>query len=296
MIQQKEGFNGERAIALPLTVIQEMEKDPFLQMLHITDIGYYPQALHHFRERKEPISQYILIYCVEGRGWYRINDKEHALASNQYIVLPAGQPHAYAADDREPWTIYWIHFKGNAVPSLIAGYDFHPRDIRAGTSSRIDNRHDLFEEIFHTIETGYSHENLIYAMSVFCHYLGSICYMKEYRKANRQNVEATDPIAMSIHYMQENLDKQLSLKELTQYTGYSTSHFSQLFVQRTGYAPIAYFNLLKIQKACQLLNFTDMRINQICYKIGIRDHFYFSRLFSKTMGMTPSEYRKKPKG
>ena len=65
MIKLKDGFNGERALVLPLSVVQEMEKDALSSVLHITDIGYYPKALHHFRERTEPISQFVFIYCIE---------------------------------------------------------------------------------------------------------------------------------------------------------------------------------------------------------------------------------------
>ena len=45
MIKRKDGFNGERALVLPLSVVQEMEKDALSSVLHITDIGYYPKAL-----------------------------------------------------------------------------------------------------------------------------------------------------------------------------------------------------------------------------------------------------------
>ena len=65
-----------------------------------------------------------------------------------------------------------------------------------------------------------------------------------------------------------------------------------LFKKQTGHSPLTYFNLLKMQQACLLLDTTDMKINQICYKIGIEDTYYFSRLFSKIMGMSPREYRK----
>ena len=48
-------------------------------------------------------------------------------------------------------------------------------------------------------------------------------------------------------------------------------------------------------RACELLDHTDMHVNQICHKIGIRDCYYFSRLFSKTMGIPPKDYRKSHK-
>lgn len=101
-----------------------------------------------------------------------------------------------------------------------------------------------------------------------------------------------DPVSAAIHYMKENLGKKLTLAELADYTGYSPSYFSNLFLKRTGYAPLSYFNQIKIQKACQFLDFTDMKVNQVCYRVGIEDAYYFSRLFSQIMGMSPREYKK----
>ena len=108
MIKRKDGFSGERALVLPQSIIHEMEEDPISSILHITDIGYYPKAWHHFRERQEPITQFVFIYCIEGSGWYRTEGEEFQVTANQYFILPAGKPHAYGANEEEPWTIYWI--------------------------------------------------------------------------------------------------------------------------------------------------------------------------------------------
>ena len=162
--------------------------------------------------------------------------------------------------------------------------------------SRISNRIDMFEEILRTLEMGYSHENLLYACSIFYHYLGTLRYLQQYRDAARHETEKNDIVTAAIHFIKENIEKKLTLQEIAAHTGYSSSHFSVLFSQRTGYAPLTYFNQLKIQQACQLLDFTDMKVNQVCYKIGIEDTYYFSRLFSKIMGMPPREYKKMKKG
>lgn len=295
MIKRKDGFSGERALVLPLSIVQEMENDPFSSILHITDIGYYPKAWHHFRERSEPISQFVFIYCTEGKGWYRTGEQEYAVTANQYFILPAGTAHAYGADEHDPWTIYWIHFKGK-LAAHFALQSLRPVEIKPGIHSRISNRIDLFEEIFRTLEMGYSHENLLYACSIFYHYLGTLRYLQQYRDAARLETEKNDVVTAAIHFMRENIEKKLTLQEIAEHTGYSPSHFSVLFSKRTGYAPLAYFNLLKIQQACQLLDFTDMKINQVCFKIGIEDSYYFSRLFSKIMGMSPLAYKKMKKG
>ena len=63
MIKRKDGFSGERALVLPASIIHTMENNPLANALHITDIGYYPRAEHHFRKRETPlhtINKYVL--------------------------------------------------------------------------------------------------------------------------------------------------------------------------------------------------------------------------------------------
>ena len=295
MVKLKDGFTGERALVLPRIIVDKMEEDPLTSMLHITDIGYYPKAKHHFRERKEPINQYVFIYCIDGAGSYRIRDQEYTDSANQYFILPAGVPHSYASNKSTPWTIYWIHFKGILAPFYAKDAN-RPMDIQSEQHSRISTRINLFEEIFNTLKNGYSNENLRYAFSMFHFYLGTLRYVQQYRNAGTNEAEDEGIVNVAIHYMKENMEKHLSLEEISTQIGYSPSHFSMLFKKQTGHSPLTYFNLLKMQQACLLLDTTDMKINQICYKIGIEDTYYFSRLFSKIMGMSPREYRKSKKG
>ena len=295
MRKRKDGFDGERALVLPLSISKEMENNPIYRTLHITDIGYYPKANNHFRERSEPISQYVFIYCIEGAGWFSLNNEVHQVSRNQYFILPAGVPHKYGSDESNPWTIYWIHYKGKLASQFSSGLNY-PIEIKPAVHSRISGRIDLFEEIFRTYEMGYSRENMLYASSVFFHFLGSLRYLQQYRNAAKDESAENDLVTAAIHYMKENKEKKLSLTEIADHIGYSPSHFSILFNKRTGYSPIYYFNQLKIQQACQLLDFTDMKINQVCYKVGIDDSYYFSRLFSKMMGMSPKLYKKQQKG
>lgn len=296
MVKLKDGFTGERALVLPRILVDKMEEDPLTSMLHITDIGYYPKAKHHFRERKEPVNQYVFIYCIDGSGWYQIGDQKYTVTANQYFILPAGVTHAYASDKSSPWTIYWIHFKGILAP-FYAQDASRPMDIKPEQHSRISTRINLFEEIFNTLKNGYSNENLHYAFSMFHFYLGTLRYIQQYRNAsNNPQEDEKSAVQLAIHYMKENMEKHLILQEIADHIGYSASHFSMLFKKQTGHSPLTYFNLLKVQQACLLLDTTDMKINQVCYKIGIEDTYYFSRLFSKIMGVSPREYRKQKKG
>ena len=287
-LRKRDGFMGERSIVLPPMIIELEEKDPLVSSLFITDIGYYPYAKHHYRSRQQPINQYVLIYCVEGNGWYKIEDKEYQVHKNQYFILPAGEPHAYGADD-EGWTIYWIHFRG--LHADIYSHDAQqPRDINITLNSRVNNRNNIFDEIFNTLELGLGIENLRYASSLLHHYLASMRYLEQYRMSVNQADEKTI-VEAAIHFMKENLEKRITLQDVLRYVGYSPSHFSMIFKRATGMSTLSYFNHLKVERACQLLAHTDMKVNQISFKVGFDDSLYFSRLFSKIMGMSPRQYR-----
>ncbi len=268
----------------------EMERDDALtSSLYITDIGYYPKAINHFRERKIPINQYVLIFCISGAGWYSIDSKKFEVCENQYFILPANKPHAYASFDENPWTIYWVHFTGAHAAIYSEGAQC-PQEVKPGLYSRINERNNIFEEIFNTLHEGYGRENLRYASSLLHHYLASMRYLQQYRKAGSTEKD-TNIISASIHYMKENMEKHLSLKEISNYIGFSPTHFSVIFKQHTGHSPLSYLNLLRVQNACRMLETTEMKINQICHKVGINDCYYFSRMFSKIMGMSPKQYR-----
>ncbi|MBO5824811.1 MAG: AraC family transcriptional regulator, partial [Prevotella sp.] len=72
-MKQKDGFSGERSIVLPKAIVEMEKQDPLVSSLYITDIGYYPKAENHSRERKEPIAENVLIYCMEGEGRYWVD-------------------------------------------------------------------------------------------------------------------------------------------------------------------------------------------------------------------------------
>lgn len=294
MRKQKDGFSGERALIVPAPLIQEAKRDPLYSNLYVTDIGYYPFAVNHYRERTEPIAQYILIYCVEGSGFFSLSGKTYPVVKDQFFLLPPHIPHTYGADETTPWTIYWMHYGGTMANHYSAGL-YSPQAIQPHVHSRIKDRINLFEEIFQTLEWGYSKENLLYSSSVLYYFLASLKFVGLFR-GRQSGLEQIDIIEASIHFMKENIEKKLTVEEIASHIGYSDSHFVALFHERTGYSPIAYFNQLKIQRACQLLDLTTMKINQICHKVGIKDCYYFSRLFNKAMGISPLAYRLLKKG
>lgn len=292
---KRDGFDGQRAIVLPDPLIRKMSTNPILSTLLVTDIGFFPNAKGHYIDRQIPLSQYVMIYCVDGKGWFSTNNQRYEVTGNQFFILPVGMAHAYGADETTPWSIYWMHFKGTLATHLSVNLT-QPTEIRPTPNSRIRDRINLFEEIFLTYEMGYSLENLQYASTIASYFLGSMRFIQQYRQATGDTNEKIDIVTSSIHFMKENIEKRLTLNDLSDFAGYSPTHYSALFRDRTGCSPISYFNQLKIQYACQLIDNTNMKLIQISHKIGFDDCFYFSRLFNNIMGMSPSDYKRKLKG
>ena len=290
-IRKKEGFEGQRAIVVPRKIIyQYCGNDPILSGVHITDIGYYPKAKFHFRERLHGIDQHIIIYCIEGKGWAEIEKTKQTIQPGSFIVVPAETSHRYAADENDPWTIYWVHFKGHLVKHIVDLMISHIQH-HIGHIHYNEARIKLFDEIYLTLERGYSRDNLYYANMCFWHFLTSFIFDEKFNYPGKK--KTADQVDLSIDFMQKNLKVTLALDDIARSVNLSVPHYSAIFKKKTGFAPIEYFNHLKIQKACQYLQFTDLRVKEIAAELGIEDPYYFSRIFSKLMSVSPNDYRAK---
>jgi len=291
--RKRQGFEGQRLIVLPKKITTDfLVRDPVTRQIYITDIGYYPKAEFHYVERTAGSGQHIMIYNVEGSGWVEIDRKRTTLSASQFIVIPAGTPHKYAANEIDPWTIYWLHFNGELAMFIVDLIIQNTKNYKPDLAYS-ENRIRLFEEIYSGLEKGYGSDNLRYVNMIFYHFLSSLLYGEKFSSSEKR--KEADLIEDTIELMQKKIHTVISLQELARFAKLSVSHFSAVFRERTGYSPIEYFNHLKIQKACQYLLFTGMTVKETAASLGIEDQYYFSRMFSKLMGHSPVEYRKRNK-
>ncbi|MGN6181069.1 MAG: AraC family transcriptional regulator [Mucilaginibacter sp.] len=286
---KKDGFDGQRAIVLPKSIInQYCQGNVLINRAYITDIGYYPRAKFHLRKRPHGAEQNILIYCVEGVGSVTIGTSNQNIRSGDFFVIPKNITHSYKTEENNPWTIFWCHFKGEQTDEIINKIHEKYGSYKASIGFQ-QERIDLFNELYTNLERGYSYDNLTYNNLLFLNFLASFLFQDKFKSSIPEKTDSI--IERAIFFMQNNIEKSLSIADIAKHVNISASHFSSVFKKNTGFPPIDYFNHLKIQKACQYLQFTNLRIREISYQIGMDDPYYFSRLFTKTMGNSPKEYR-----
>jgi AraC family transcriptional regulator, arabinose operon regulatory protein len=292
-MSRAEGFRGQRIVVLPGQVVVTALAQPLLKNLVPTDIGYFPRASGHFMKRAVGVDQAIFIYCVKGQGWYEIENSRQEVQSAQLLVVPPGTPHAYGADERHPWTIFWVHVKGDNVGRLLGelGITRTRPVLPLGEDTELLA---LFEQTLDVLEHGYATSRLLYASHIVQHLIGLMIWDRHRNLTGTR--DAAQKVAQSITYMKQHLDQPATAASLAALANLSESHYRSLFKQQTGYAPVDYFIRLRMHKACQLLDTSNLSIKEIGMMVGYEDPYYFSRVFKTVYELAPTEYRLKHKG
>lgn len=100
-------------------------------------------------------------------------------------------------------------------------------------------------------------------------------------------------ISAVINYIHLNLDKNLSVDQLSRVAHMSESNFYKVFKHETGMSPVNYINIERIRKAMEMLRNPNVSVKEVYLRCGFQNRSYFNRLFRKVSSLTPNEYQSK---
>lgn len=282
--KKQDGFKDEQYIIIPTESFANYARHPLVRSLYLTDIGFFPKARHHYREREEGTEEYILIYCIEGEGYIHVEDKKYRIRRKEAFCIPSNKKHRYYASETDPWSIFWVHFKGENT----VHFPLEECEVIQINSRHAENRIiTLFDVLFRVLERNYTLGNFIYISQVLSLILAEIYFREKVDEVSKQNRHIT----AIVRYMYKHLDENLKLEDLSRELQLSKSYINAVFKKYANRAPIDFFINLKMQEACKLLKSTDMYIVEISQSLGYEDQYYFSRIFKKVIGVSPTEYR-----
>ena len=281
---KSDGFRDEKYMIVPTESFAEYMAHPLIRAAYLTDVGFFPKAKEHYREREEGADQYILIYCTEGKGIIEVEDQIYRLEKSDAFCIPRNVRHKYYADEKEPWSILWVHFKGDNTNY----FPLEERKIVHINSRHSDNRMMvLFNLLFRVLERNYTIGNFIYISQVLSLILSEIYFREKVDESSVQDRHVT----MVIRYMYQHLRENLTLEEISEEVQLSKSYLNAVFKAQTGKSPVEFFIHLKMQEACKLLKSTDYYIYEVSSELGYADQYYFSRIFKKVVGVSPKDYK-----
>lgn len=278
--------DGVRFI-VPHPIVAAMQDHPLCAELYPTAFGYYPQAKDHAVERVVHDDN-LLIYCVRGRAALTADGRERTVHGGQVVVLRQGLPHRYRADDEDPWTIYWVHFAGTRAADYLERSDGNPFDVVSNVGILTKVMTDFAELLDARHST--------YPQAAFVHAANNLKQLICYLAMPRPEAAEADMVDRANALMLERLAFGITLDELAEAVHLSRHHFVRRYRALTGTTPLARFNQLRIDRACQMLDGTTHPVSTIADKLGFEDPYYFSRLFRRVVGLSPTEYRRVRRG
>ena len=231
-------------------------------------------------------SGYLIHYVLKGKGYYKVNGKVYRLGEGDAFLICPERLIYYEADKKDPWTYTWIGFQGVKIHEylertfLLSTPVFH-----YGHDDRIRLCH---EKMF---EANQLKENRDLIMnSILYEYLFLLAskFPKEQVSAReRQSVYVEE----ALKQIESHYGDNLSIQSIADSLGLDRSYLHRLFKAATGSSLQEYLLDLRIRKACGLLRQTDLAVSIIALSVGYEDTLYFSRLFKKKKGLSPTQYR-----
>ena len=191
-------------------------------------------------------------------------------------------------DNKNKTQIYWLHFTGSDVKNTLRKYGFtdNKRVFNVGTSLE-------YEQVFKRIITELQRcqDNYEEMLMLLLRHLLIIFNRKITTEHVIRNEFLDSQMDTAITYFNTNYNRAINVEEYASSIGMSISWFIRSFKKYTGSTPIQFITSLRMTNAQVLLETTSYSINEIAGIVGYNNPLYFSRLFHKQKGCSPSEYR-----
>ena len=235
-----------------------------------------------------------IFYFESGHGVFQCGDQRIPLKAHDLIVANARSIHMQYSDDLKDPLIYYnfavdrLQIAGNAA-NAISGHDFEHFSFETADNPFYQTVQAILAEY-----TGkqYSYYSKINAL--FTDFLIETIrlFRKKETVEHPERTGNTQNLLRVKQYIDEHYAENLNLDLLTRHSFLQKSYFLHSFKKQFGISPMKYLNRVRMEHAKLLLLRSDSSITEIAREVGFNNPTYFSEMFLKTVGMSPSAYRK----
>ena len=278
-----------------------------------TDSAYWRNSKIDFRDKKHPLFvgscgayhlftkpklpthrprgrlDYQILYIASGKAHFFFKGKEEIVSAGNMVIYRPKEEQRYYYYGVDHTEVYWVHFTGNDVKNIIRKYgisdDMHV--VHTGTSLE-------FKKIFLQIiqELKLCKEDYEEMCVTYLKQLLIMIHRTLSAKPRGKSHVVMEEINAAVQYFHNNYNKPISIEEFAASQHMSVSWFIRNFKEYTNSTPAQYLLSLRISNAQTLLETTSYNVTEIADIVGYDNPLYFSRIFKKQVGLSPSEFRK----
>lgn len=221
-------------------------------------------------------------YIVSGTGQVTVNGQSFSPKAGDAYFLPQGLDHHYESDRKDPWEKIWLNFSGKAVDGMIREYGiegiYHFPALDISDLLLKFQYHAAHPDAPNTAEK--------------CASLVTGMFFRMAAAQDRDNQPHHTPVQAMIAYIDRHETDVIRLEQIAAACKKSPSQAERLFRAEMGMPPYRYVLERKIELARQLLSETGMSVRDVAAYLSFEDEFYFSGLFRRKTGFSPTQYRK----
>lgn len=246
-------------------------------------VGTESELSHNWKGDHLCLSYSKFYYVEEGEIVVQIYDQTITAGPGDLMLIPAWVEHSCWLPEKGYARKAWCHFTLRGASGKFFEQFVVPPVLHVPNPNMVRK---LFRQMFKSQEMPSPQKELT-ATTAIC---SLVQYYFEHSKASAREI-ASDRIKQVIEYIEQHYSENLTLEQLAQIAGYSTTHLSKCFHDVTGMPPIRYLSNVRIEQAKHLLQYSDDPVGQIMEQCGFTDAAYFSRIIKKMLGYSPQRYR-----
>ncbi|NEW05780.1 AraC family transcriptional regulator [Paenibacillus sp. SYP-B3998] len=226
-------------------------------------------------------------YICDGNGWIKLDGKLYRPQAGQLFFAPAGVLQSFSVTNEPPYTMYWCHFTSNYALNQLFRSSGIPNLISVEEGSGL-------LEYFRQLIDNRSQDGLTTSIKIQSALFEIIAYFIDHaRLESYEDVKfaSMNKLVDTIKYIDANLDKEITIHELSQTAHFHPNYFIRFFKNHLGVPPMRYIYDRRLERAKELLGCFTLSINEVARRSGFNDASHFSTSFKKHVGVSPTDFR-----